>query len=180
MATLSEAWSTAHNRPFWWCYETSVASHHDRTRIRDRVRSRMRGQHSVRLTDLLLVIDVLLIDAFDSGFAQRDLHLTITANGSRVMLTLAAADTPATVGPQLTKIAGQTLLDRVSLGWGVRQQRTRKLTWALLGRDPLLAPTETPRNDPAISIPSQPRSRPAVAHYTRHTDASRTHTEPAL
>jgi len=182
MATLAEARScpTVHNRSFWWCYETSVASHHDRTRIRERVRSRIRGQRGVRLTDLLLVIDVLLIDAFDSGFAQRDLHLTITANGSRVMLTLAAAETPAAIAPKLPKTAGQTLLDLVSLRWGVRQQRARKLTWVLLGGDSFVTPSEPPRDDSATSMPSQARSRPAVANYTRHAEAPRTHPQPAL
>lgn len=178
MATLSDMRScpAERDRSFWWCYETTVDSPDDRTRIRERMRSRMRGQHAARLVDLLLVIDVLLLDAFDSGFTQDGLQLTITATDTRVRITLDAADAPATINPDLPKTAGETLLDLVSIGWGVRQQGTRKLTWAILGRNPRATPSETPRSDPSTNIPPRPRAQPAVAHYTRH----RRRTEPAV
>lgn len=170
MATVSEmrSWPTEHDRSFWWCYETTVDSPGDRTRIRERMRSRMRGQHAARLVDLLLVIDVLLLDAFDSGFTQHELQLTITATDTRVRITLSAADTPATINPDLSKTAGETLLDLVSVGWGVRHHGNRKLTWAILGRNPRTTPSETHQTDPAANIPSRPRTQPAVANYTRH------------
>lgn len=121
------------DRLSWWCWEATVESVDDVGRVRERVRSRLTGQCGVRVIDLLLIIDVLLVDAFDSGFAQRDLRLTITIDDSRLTVTLDAADAPTTICSALAKPAGEALLDLVSTDWGIHRRRGRKITWAVVG-----------------------------------------------
>lgn len=116
----------------WWSYETAAESLDDIARVRDRVRARLAGQRGVRIVDLLLIIDVLLTDAFDSGFAQRDLRLTITTSDSRLLITLDAVDAPAAIGSTVTRSAGKALLDLVSTDWGVHRQHGRKTSWAAI------------------------------------------------
>lgn len=116
----------------WWSYETSIESLDDVCRLRQRVRSRLADQRGVRVVDVLLVIDVLLTDAFDDGFVQRDLRFSIKASNPRLVIALDAVDAQAAVGSTLAKSAGRTLLDLISTDWGVERRHGRKTTWAAI------------------------------------------------